>query len=243
MKLGIIIQARSGSKRLPNKVLFKLGYKTILEHVIESVKKVSFRKKIIIATTKNKKDKKIIQIAKKNKCFYFKGPERNVLSRYFDCSKKFKLTKIIRICSDSPFIDPKIIEKAYKVFEKKKYDYVSNIIKPTYPAGMSVEIFNFESLKKANQSITDKNEKEHVTPFIYRNEKIFKIKNFETKKNYKNYRFSIDYKKDLIAMKKLYEIIIKSKNKNITLDYLVKLMKKNPKIRKINNNIETILRY
>tara|TARA_B100000575_G_C23141316_1_gene664268 strand:- start:1936 stop:2664 length:729 start_codon:yes stop_codon:yes gene_type:complete len=241
--LGVIIQARSGSKRLPNKVLLKLGDKTILEHVIERVKKVSSRKKIIIATTKNEKDKKIIHVAKKTKCFYFKGSERNVLSRYFDCSKKFKLNKIVRICSDSPFIDPEIIEKAHKIFKKKKYDYVSNIIKPTYPAGMSVEIFNFESLKKANDSVTDKNEKEHVTPFIYRNKKIFKTKNFATKKKYKNYRFSIDYKKDLIAMRKLYEIITKSKNKNISLDYLVKLMKENPKIRKINNNIKTLLRY
>ncbi len=211
--LGIIIQARCGSKRLPNKVLLKLGDKTILEHVIERVKKVSFRKKIIIATTKNEKDKKIIHVAKKTKCFYFKGSEKNVLSRYFDCSKKFRLNKIIRICSDSPFIDPKIIEKAHKIFKKKKYDYVSNIIKPTYPAGMSVEIFNFESLKKANEAITDKNEKEHVTPFIYRNKKIFKIKNFATKKKYKNYRFSIDYKKDLIAMRKFNEIITKSKIK------------------------------
>ena len=147
MSLGIIIQARRGSKRLPNKVLLKLGKKTILEHVIERVKKVNFTKKIIIATTIKKKDEKIAQLAKINNCFFFKGSEKNVLQRYYECSKKFKLNTIIRICSDSPFIDPKIIDKAYKIFSKKKYDYVSNIVKPSYPAGVSVEIFNFKSLK------------------------------------------------------------------------------------------------
>lgn len=65
MKIGIIIQARSSSKRLPNKVLSELGTRSILEHVINRVKKVSFKKKIIVATTKNKKDQKIAKIAKK----------------------------------------------------------------------------------------------------------------------------------------------------------------------------------
>jgi spore coat polysaccharide biosynthesis protein SpsF len=243
MSLGIIIQARRGSKRLPNKVLLKLGKKTILEHVIERVKKVNFTKKIIIATTIKKKDEKIAQLAKINNCFFFKGSEKNVLQRYYECSKKFKLNTIIRICSDSPFIDPKIIDKAYKIFSKKKYDYVSNIVKPSYPAGMSVEIFNFKSLKKANEAKTDKKEEEHVTPFIYRNDKMFQIKNFETKKNYKNYRFSIDFKKDFIAMKNLYEIIVKSKRKQNTLNHLVKLMDENPNIKKINYYIKTPLRY
>ena len=119
MSLGIIIQARRGSKRLPNKVLLKLGKKTILEHVIERVKKVNFTKKIIIATTIKKKDEKIAQLAKINNCFFFKGSEKNVLQRYYECSKKFKLNTIIRICSDSPFIDPKIIDKAYKIFSSK----------------------------------------------------------------------------------------------------------------------------
>ena len=241
MSLGIIIQARTGSTRLPNKVLLKFGKKTILEHVIQRVKKVNFKKKVIIATTINKKDKKIVQIAKKNNCLFFKGSAQNVLKRYFECSKKFKLNTIVRICSDSPFIDPKIIDMAYKIFKKKKYDYVSNILNPTYPAGMSVEIFNFESLKKAAEAKTDKKEQEHVTPFIYRNDEMFQIKNFETKRNFKNYRFSVDFKKDFVAMKNLYEIMDKSK-KN-TLNHLIKLMDKNPKIKKINYYIKTPLRY
>ena len=55
MNLGIVIQARSGSKRFPNKIFYKIGNKSILEHVIDRVKSVNFKKKIIIATTKKKK--------------------------------------------------------------------------------------------------------------------------------------------------------------------------------------------
>ena len=68
-------------------------------------------------------------------------------------------------------------------------------MKPSYPAGMSVEIFNFKSLKKANEAKTDKKEEEHVTPFIYRNDKMFQIKNFETKKTIKTIDFQLILKK------------------------------------------------
>lgn len=110
------------------------------------------------------------------------GSEKNVLERYFKAAKKFKIKTIIRICSDSPFIDHQIIEKGLKIYLSKKFDYVSNIINPTYPAGMSVEIFNFKSLKKSFFAKTDLIEKEHVTPYIYRNPNLFKIKNFSLKK-------------------------------------------------------------
>ena len=243
MKTGIIVQARCGSIRLPSKVLLKLEDKTILEHTISQIKKTKFNKKIIIATTAKKKDKKIIDIAKKNNCDFFCGSEKNVLNRYYEAAKKFKIKNIIRICSDSPFIDPSILEKAFKIFKKKKYDYVSNIIRPTYPAGMSVEIFNFTSLKKCNESITDPEEKEHVTPFIYRNPKIFSLKNFSTKKKFSNYRFSVDYWEDFLACVEIQKIVRQLKISKLSISILVKIIDNNPFIKKINQEKKTVLRY
>jgi spore coat polysaccharide biosynthesis protein SpsF len=243
MTLGVIIQARCGSSRLPLKVLLKLGKKTILEHVINRIRKLKYKKKIIIATTKKSRDKKIIEIANKNKCFYFAGSEKNVLDRYYNAAKKFKIKTIIRICSDSPFIDSEIIEKGLKIYKKKKYDYVSNIIRPTYPAGMSVEIFNFKSLKKSFESITDLDEKEHVTPYIYRNPKLFRIKNFATDKKYKKYRFAVDYQEDYLACSEIQKVIRKLRISKITLLTLAKIIDKNPYIKKLNETKKTILRY
>ncbi len=243
MSIGIIVQARNGSTRLPNKVNLKIGGKKILEHVIDRLNLVSFKKKIIIATTKNRRDNNISKIAKKKNCLVYKGSENNVLSRYYHSSKRFKLKIIVRICSDSPFIDPKIIDKAFKIYYKKKTDYVSNIIKPSYPAGMSVEIFNFKSLKKCMSAKTDIKEKQHVTPYIYRNKTKFALKNFRSNKKYGSYRFAVDYKKDLIALKKIYESIPPRKKENYSLEDLIKIVDKNPKIKKINSELSTILRY
>ena len=183
MNIGIIVQARTGSKRLPSKILLKIDNKRILEHLIKRLKKIKIKNKIIIATTKNKSDKIINKIAQNNDCYTFNGPSLNVLKRYYQAAKNFKLDVIVRVCSDSPFMDPAIIEKAIRIFKTKKYDYVSNIIRPTYPAGMSVEVFSFDTLKKVQNSKTNNLEKEHVTPYIYRNYKKFKIKNFLIKKN------------------------------------------------------------
>ena len=62
-----IIQARFSSKRLYGKVLKKISGTTILERVYNQVKKSKKIKKIIIATSEHKLDKKIINFCKKKK--------------------------------------------------------------------------------------------------------------------------------------------------------------------------------
>ena len=175
-KLGIIIQARSGSKRFPKKIFQSIGNKSVLEHVISRVKKIKFRKKIIVATTKHNDDRIIKKIANDNKCNYFFGSELNVLERYFTTAKKFKINPIVRICADSPFIDPSIIEKSLLEYKKGNFDLISNTIGQTYPKGMSVEIITFGALTKAYKIAKCKDEKEHVTKIFYKNPKIFNIK-------------------------------------------------------------------
>lgn len=202
--LGFIIQARLGSKRLPNKVLLKIGKKNILEHVISRVKKTKIKKKIIVATSNLKKDKKIIQCAKVNNCSYFSGDEKNVLKRIYYAAKKNKLTNVIRVSADSPFIDPVIFEKAFKIFLSSKYDYVSNIIKPSFPKGMSVEIFSFNCLEKTFLQAKSNSHREHVTKFMYRKQSPFKIHNFGLKNSLRRYKFAIDTKKELLIARKIY---------------------------------------
>ena len=221
-----IIQARLGSRRFPNKVLKKINGKTILEHVISRVKNVKFKNKVIIVTTSKKRDKEIIKIAKKNNCLFYAGSENNVLERFYKAAKKYKVKNLIRVSADSPFIDPKIIEKAEKIYKKNKYDYVSNIIKPSYPKGMSVEFCNFKSIKTAHYLTVSKFDKEHVTSFIYKRPDIFRIKNFKLKKSFRKYRFTVDYRKDLVLYEKLYKKICELKIKDVfsmkNLIYLVK---------------------
>ena len=146
METAIIIQARLGSKRLPGKELKKINGKTILEYVINRLKKTKLSNNIIVATTNREEDKKILRMAKKMNCYIFTGSTNNVLNRYYKAASYYDVKNIVRVCSDSPLIDPKIINKVYLFYLKNNYDYVSNKIFPSYPPGMGVEILNFQSL-------------------------------------------------------------------------------------------------
>ena len=105
-KSTIIIQARTGSSRFPRKVLARIEKKPMIWHVIERMKKVKGAKQIILVTTKNPRDKILLEIAKKCGIIGFRGKTRDILDRYYKCALEFEADPIIRITGDCPLIDP-----------------------------------------------------------------------------------------------------------------------------------------
>ena len=102
---GIIIQARTGSTRLPNKIFLPFyKEKGILELIIDRIKN-SIDLPIVIATTEKSKDDKIVELAGEKEIACFRGSELNVLNRYIKTAEKFNFSNIIRICADNPFLD------------------------------------------------------------------------------------------------------------------------------------------
>ena len=116
----ILIQARMNSKRLPNKVLLKISNKEILSHIISRIKKCYNNVNIIVATSKKKSDLPIVKFCKKEKIQFFCGELEDVAYRLLSAAKKFKSKYFIRICGDSPLIDPEIIDKLINISKKKK---------------------------------------------------------------------------------------------------------------------------
>ena len=150
-KIAIIIEARSSSKRLPGKILLPLGKKTVLEFLIQRLKILSkkINSKIIIATTTNNDDRKIVNLAKKNSVNFYQGSEKNVLRRVIEAAKKHKVENVIRITSDCPLIDVNIVKQIFETFKNNNVDLVTNAHVRTYPVGMDVEVMSTSSLKKA----------------------------------------------------------------------------------------------
>ena len=197
MKLITIIQARQNSKRFPGKVLKKYKNITFLELLIERLKRSKSIKKIIVATSKNILDQEIKKTCKKLGIFCFQGSEQDVIDRYYKAAKLFKAQNIIRVTADCPIIDPKVVDQVVELFFNKKVDYATNTMPATYPDGLDVEVFNFESLNKAWKiSRKIKKFREHVTTHIRLNKKLKKI-NLKYKKDYSFLRLTLDDPLDL----------------------------------------------
>ena len=237
---GLILQARVNSKRLFGKILFPLLNTSILEFQVNRIKKSKMIDKIIIATSKNKLDDIIFHISKNLHVSSYRGSEQNVLQRYYYAAKKYKLKTIIRLTSDCPLIDHRVVDRIIKFYisNKKKYDYVCNILNPTYPIGMHVEVFSMYALETAFKKSKDPLEIEHVTAYIYRRPNIFRIKNIEyTNKHYSDLRLTLDYLVDYKLIKIIAEKLYK-KNKDFSLEDIINFIKKNQYLKKINGFIK-----
>ncbi len=203
-----IIQARTGSKRFPNKVLSNIYGMTLIEHVIDRLKKVKKIRKIIVATSNKKRDLKLIYLLQKKNILFFAGSEKNVALRFYRAAQRYKTKYFIRINGDSPMIDGKIISDMISQFKKlHRIDIFTNTFPKNFPKGQSVEIIRTKILKN-NIKMMSNFEKEHVSKYFYKNHTKFIIKNFynkKGKKNFKNFKFAVDTKDDLKLMIKKFD--------------------------------------
>lgn len=233
-KIDCIIQARMGSTRLPGKVMMKVDKtNTILSHVINQLKNSKKIDRLIIATTDLQEDDIIVNHAKILKTDLFRGNAVDVLDRYYQCAKKFSFSTIIRITSDCPLTDPTIVDEIISNFinNKNSFDYASNVHpQRTFPHGSDIEIFTFKALQTAWKEAKKSSEREHVTPYIYNNQK-FKLFNHTSKNDLSNFRWTVDYLEDLELVR---QIISRIQARPILIKDIITLMSENPKLKKIN---------
>ncbi|MGA1980101.1 MAG: glycosyltransferase family protein [Sedimentisphaerales bacterium] len=171
MQIGAIVQARTSSTRLPGKVLMELPYGscvTVLQQVIRRLKRSKRLGDIIIATTTDKADEKIVKLAEKEKVKWFRGSLDNVLERYYLAAKENVLDVIVRITSDCPCIDPEVVDFLVEEHLRAGVDYSSNDLPATYPSGLDVEVMNFSALEESYKKAEKDFDREHVSSYIYK---------------------------------------------------------------------------
>ena len=232
--IGCIIQARMGSSRLPGKALMKSDSgKPLLYYVINQLRYCSKVKNLVIATTTNQEDDEIEKFANDNSVNIFRGKEKDVLDRYFQCAKKYSFSTIVRITADCPLIDPQIVDKVIEQFFSENYDFATNTLTRTFPIGTDVEVFSFSALNRAWENTQLPSEREHVTPYL-RKEENFKIINVENDKNISNLRLTVDRIEDFELIKQILNNI--SINP-IHLEDVLELFSRKPELIEINKHI------
>jgi spore coat polysaccharide biosynthesis protein SpsF len=237
-KTVIIIQARTGSNRLPNKVLLPFyNDLSILDIIINRLKDNKHKLKIIVATTTNIEDNNIEDLAIKNKVLHFRGSENNVLERFIKCAEEYNANYVIRVCADNPFILTDFIDDLIDIScDYKNIDYISfkndeNIPVIKTHLGLFAEFVSLNAIKRVAEQTSDNLFLEHVTNYIYTNENTFNIKLISLPNlliNRNDLRFTCDTIDDFNMLKKLYEEYVSTfKSNNIVIENLLSIVDKN----------------
>ncbi len=235
MKNLLIIQARTGSSRLPNKVLKELCGKPMLQHIVERTRKSHEVDYIMVATTQREEDWQIEELCRRIKVDCYRGSEDDVLDRYYQAASTYSPVNVVRVTADCPFIDPVVIDQILQVHQSGGYDYTSNTLVETYPDGLDTEVFMFTALEKAWKEAKLASEREHVTPYIKFRDG-FKRFSVEYTPSLAQKRWTVDTDRDFEVVTQVYEALYGKKDIFLMEDILDFLVS-NPEIEKANADI------
>ena len=237
-KIVIVVQARMASSRLPGKVLLPILGKSLLARMIERLQLIQHPVEIVIATSVNTEDNIIEQEAINIGVPCFRSSLENLLERHYQAALRHNADIVLKIPSDCPLIDPRVIDQVLDFFLENtgQYDYVSNLHPATWPDGNDVEIMTMNCLEKTWQQATRQLELEHTTPYIWENPDQFSIGNVSwgSGSDYSmSHRFTIDYRADYEFIKQVYGELYPS-NSNFSCEDIIDLLNCKPEIYNIN---------
>ncbi len=233
----LITQARTGSTRLPGKVLKEINEKSLLQIHLDRLKKCKSVSEIIVATTTNSEDQIIFEKAIEWGFSASKGSDSDVLDRFYQAVKDKNADWIVRVTSDCPLIDPVLVDNVIDFVQENNKDYGSNTLIENFPDGQDIEVFKFSALEKAWKNAKLLSEREHVTPFIRNNSDVkggslFTAINFPCDFDFSKIRMTVDESKDF----ELISILVNELGTAKTwLEYTDYILKNN--LTKINDSI------
>lgn len=243
-KVFCIVQARMGSERLQGKVIKPILNRPMVIYTLDRLKKSKYIDEMILATSLMERELPLVEICEQYGYKVFRGSESNVLKRYIDAAESFGASEndvIIRVTGDCPLVDPIIVDNVITKFLSNTYDYVRLDVPDTFVRGFDVEIFSLKALKKINSLLNNIGEemhmyKEHVTLYMYKHPKEFKIGYVRGDEIYlRPYRLCVDTEEDFKLVENIYKYF---NDEFVSAKTVIEYLDKNSEIAQINNNIK-----
>ena len=198
MTSGVIVFSRLNSTRLPGKALIKIAGITLVDRVLDKLEGVMGISRTIVATTESYLDDPLVAHLETRGIDVFRGSIDDVALRAVCCAEDYGLDHFVRVSGDSPFIDSNLINKALLEYQNGFFDLVTNVFPRSFPNGVSVEVIGTSSLHRLLSLTQDPYDREHVTPYFYKNSDNFRIKNFfSNNEKYHGVNLAIDTPEDL----------------------------------------------
>jgi len=235
MNITAIVQARMGSTRLPGKVLMDLGGESVLARVVRRLRRASQIREIVIATSDSPNDDAILRECDRLCVSCFRGPEHDVLGRYWQAAEQFRCDLIVRVTSDCPLIDPDVVDEVITACITKQADLACNELPRTFPRGLDVEVLTIETLRRAQEMSDQSYQREHVTPVIYERPDVFSIISVQTEPDLSHYRWTVDTSEDLTLIRAIYDHF--ENRDDFGWRAAVELIRRRPELAEINARI------
>ena len=163
----------------------------------------------------------------------FRGDLQDVLSRYYHAARAYSADHIVRLTGDCPMADPVVIDRVIEFYLAGDYDYVSNVIKPTFPDGLDVEVFRFRCLDEAFHEAKLPSQREHVTPFIHSQPDRYKLGNYQHDVDLSQLRWTVDEVADFELVQRIYEALYE-KNPAFTTRDVLEFLDAHPELKTHN---------
>jgi len=191
-----IVQARTGSTRLPGKVLAELGGRPLLRFMLDRLESLKVDK-LVVATSDDPDDDRVEAVAQAAGVACVRGPEHDVLARFALALRSHPADTVVRLTADCPLMDPEVVNQLIVHFRRTGADYASNTLVRTYPDGLDAEVLTAGALETADREAVDPVEREHVTPFIYRRPARFRLAALRQDRLLGHERWTVDTAADL----------------------------------------------
>lgn len=238
LRIGTVIQARSGSTRLPGKVLLDIGGRPMLEHVVRRSALARSSSLIVIATTEKRGDDAIEELGCRLGISVVRGPDEDVLERYRLAVARYGLDVVVRVTADCPLIDPELIDQGVRLLTGDTgVDYVSNTLDRTFPRGYDVEVIRSGALLAAAAEARRPFEREHVTPFVWQRPWRFRILQFHSSRDLSSYRLTVDEADDLTLVRLVWERLAPVAGETFGLDAVAQLLEREPGLAQLNARV------
>ncbi len=238
MKCLVMIQARCGSTRLPNKVMADLCGKTVLARIVERAQRSRIVDEVMVVTSIDKNNLTILTECAKLGVRVGVGSEDDVLDRYYQTARLLKPEYVIRLTADCPCFDAELLDMAIEAMDEDT-DYCG-MLSESFADGLDLEIMKFSALENAWKNAKHTFEREHVTQYIIRRPEVFKLQNFESPVGYfGNQRWTIDEPEDYELVSKIYEHFINTKgNEDFGYKDILEFLDEHPSLLAINNKYQ-----
>lgn len=199
----VILQARTGSTRLPGKVLKELNSVPMIMWQVKRINQSGIGH-LVVATTDSPSDDQLVDVLHSYDVDFIRGPIQDVAQRFNIALLKYAPQDFIRLTADCPLFMPEIMVSMWTYYQKSECEYLSNTFPPSFPDGLDIEIIKTSAFLKLLKKNLTEMEKEHVTLGLYRRPHEFKVVNYENSRDLSNLRWTVDYEDDFEYIKEIY---------------------------------------